>query len=506
MPNVITAFDKAAKFPNLGLSSLAGNLENDHTVAIADLVLCKGNLRNYLLNLLKDFSPHLIGLSCFSCQYDTSIQIAKMAKSINPSTQVILGGYHPTLWHNNISEHDSVYVDFMVRNEGEQTFQSLIRALERKKNFSDIAGLSFKSDGEFVHNAIRENLDLQEIKIPNRGVRILSGYHAWGLPCDVIETSRGCTFDCSFCTIIKMYDRTFRRYPVGRIIRDIKDAKTRGARVIFIVDDNFTLNMRHVEEVCDAIITSKLDHIHYITQASVQGISSSRKIVDKMAKAGFKTVFLGIENVGAGNLEFFRKDNQVTLESIENAVAYLRENRIIVLGATIVGNPDDTEESMWQNYHLLKRLKIDGPLFFNPTPLPQTEMRDDMIERGLVTNPSDFSWYMGTKANTRTYYLSPERINQIVLEMYNKSTDFAFLWYNNIIKHYPGYFCRLLVLELIENLWMKVASRLGLHDHDPLRAAFKREMKRREGWLLGDLNRNCSCFNCTFARGEDKSI
>ena len=503
MPNTIMAFNKAAKFPNLGLASIAGNLEKGHDIAIADLILRKRNLRNYLLNLLKNFSPHVVGLSCFSFQYDTAIQIAKMAKSLEPSTQIILGGYHPTLWYDNISEENSLYIDFVVRNEGEKTFQALIRALEGKEDFSKIAGLSYKEEGEFRHNPPRGNLDLQEIKLPNREARILSGYHAWGWPCDVIETSRGCTFDCTFCTIIKMYGRTFRCYPMERIIRDIRDATSRGARIIFMADDNITLNMQHLEKVCEAILASRLNHIHYITQASVQGISSSKKIVDKMAKAGFKTIFLGIENIGVGNLEFFGKDNQVTLERIENAVAYLRENRIIVLGAIIVGNPDDTEESMWQNYFLLKRLKIDGPIFFNPTPLPQTEMRNDMIKRGLLINPTDFSWYMGTKANTRTYYLSQEEINRIVLKMNIKFLDFSFFRTNNIRRHYPGYFYRRLLRELVDALWKEAASRTRFRDRDPLRAALKRDMKRRKGWLLGDLNDTCPCYNCAFGRGEE---
>jgi radical SAM superfamily enzyme YgiQ (UPF0313 family) len=272
-----------------------------------------------------------------------------------------------------------------------------------------------------------------------------------------------------------------------------------------MVDDNITLDLKHFEAVCDAILTAGLNHLHYTTQASVQGLSSSRALVRKMARAGFKTVFLGIENADPGNLEFLNKDNQVTRERTEQAVAYLRENRIIVLGATIVGNPDDTETTMWQNFHFLKQLKVDGALFFNPTPLPQTRLREDMARQGLLVNTHDFSWYMGNKPNCRTHYLSPREINRIVVEMNEQYLDLDLLLHNRVWTHYPGYLLKRLFREAAEKIWKTVAPRLGLRDRDPLRAFLKTELRRRKKWLLDDLNRTCNCWFCTYAReGEER--
>jgi radical SAM superfamily enzyme YgiQ (UPF0313 family) len=434
------------------------------------------------------------------------MQIAKIIKHFNKSIYVVIGGYHPTLRYEKISEEDTDVVDFIIKHEGELAFRDLIREFENGKDFSKIKNLSYNIDGMFYHNESSGNLDLEEIQFPDRSARILKGYHAWGLPCDVIETSRGCTFDCTFCTIIKMYGRTFRRYPIQRTIQDIKDAKKRGAKAIFTVDDNITLNMHHLEEVCDAIIAEKLNDIHYITQASVQGISSSKKIVDKMAKAGFKTVFLGIENASEGNLEFLGKDNQVNNDRTERAVAYLRENGIIVLGAMIVGNPEDNENTMWQNFYYSRKLKVDGPLFFNPTPHIKTEMREDMLKMGIVVNKDDFSWYMGVKANARTKHLTPDEVNRIVLEMHNKFQDFEYFKYNSIRKIVPKYFYIRAFKEIVDKIWKKFGGLIGILDKDPLKIAMKRDMKRREKWLLEDLNKNCKCFNCSLGRGENPKV
>ena len=77
--------------------------------------------------------------------------------------------------------------------------------------------------------------------------RVLTGYTMLGRHVDVVETSRGCTFDCSFCSIIEMRGRNFHRFPIARVIDDIRDARRRGARAIFLVDDNITLDVRAVQ-------------------------------------------------------------------------------------------------------------------------------------------------------------------------------------------------------------------------------------------------------------------
>ena len=103
--------------------------------------------------------------------------------------------------------------------------------------------------GATRHRAVAR-LDGDEIRPPNRAARVLSGYTMMGRPIDVIETSRGCTFDCSFCSIIEMRGRNFHRFSIERVIEDIRDAAARGARSLFIVDDNITLDVPRFEELC----------------------------------------------------------------------------------------------------------------------------------------------------------------------------------------------------------------------------------------------------------------
>src|SRR4029453_17740965 len=98
-------------------------------------------------------------------------------------------------------------VDFIVRGEGELTFAALVHALETRSSLGEIAGLSWRDGDRFVHNPDRHVSDLARLRPPNRAARRLTGYTFMGRPVDVLETSRGCTFDCSFCSIIEMRGR-----------------------------------------------------------------------------------------------------------------------------------------------------------------------------------------------------------------------------------------------------------------------------------------------------------
>jgi len=127
---------------------------------------------------------------------------------------------------------------------------------------------------------------------------VLQGYTLLGRQVDVVETSRGCTYDCSFCSIIEMRGRNFHTYSFRRVLDDIRDARDRGARTIFLVDDNITLNVRRFEALCHAIIEARLNNLDYFVQAMTSSIAShGETLAPLMCRAGFRYVFLGIENI-----------------------------------------------------------------------------------------------------------------------------------------------------------------------------------------------------------------
>ena len=142
---------------------------------------------------------------------------------------------------------------------------------------------------------------------------MLSGYTLLGRPVDVVETSRGCTFDCSFCSIIEMRGRNFHALSIERVIADIADARARGARAIFLVDDNIVLDVRRFEALCHAIIDAGLNDIDYTVQAMTSPIANhGATLAPLMRRAGFRYVFLGIENMLEEDLGFLKAERKNT--------------------------------------------------------------------------------------------------------------------------------------------------------------------------------------------------
>ena len=133
------------------------------------------------------------------------------------------------------------------------------------------------------------------------------GYTLLGRQVDVVETSRGCTFDCSFCSIIEMRGRNFHVYPIERVLADIADARSRGARAIFLVDDNITLDIGRFEALCDAIVEAGLNDVDYLVQAMTSPLAEhGATLAPLMRRAGFRYVFLGIENILEDDLAFLK--------------------------------------------------------------------------------------------------------------------------------------------------------------------------------------------------------
>jgi radical SAM superfamily enzyme YgiQ (UPF0313 family) len=407
----------AIRMPNGALTSLAGNADSHHKIAVADLILVQDKVRQTIERLVEEIKPAVVGLSVMTFQRRTAKRIVDLVRRLKPDVRVAVGGYDPTLASDAYTDNVHGRVDFIVRGEGELTFRELLLAIEDERGFDHIAGLSYRSGDRFYHNADRpvSGLESGEINLPNRSTRVLKGYSVLGRQADVIETSRGCTFDCSFCSIIEMRGRNFFTYSFDRVIADIQDAYNHGARSIFIVDDNITLNVKRFEALCQAIIDAGLNKIDYTVQAMTSSIANhGETLAPLMAKAGFRYVFLGIENILEDDLAFLkasskntrrengRKAGNATLQAID----YIHKNRMFVVGGLIVGNPDDTRESIEANLEFAREY-IDWPYIQHPTPYPRTPMTKDFRDRGLIINER-LEEYDGTTAVVKTEHVSAD--------------------------------------------------------------------------------------------------
>jgi len=404
------------RMPNGALTSLAGNVDPHHRVAVADLILVQRQVRKTVTRLVRELNPEVVGLSIMTFQRRTAGRVIDLVRQLRPGVKIVVGGYDPSLAPEAYTD---MGVDYLVRSEGEVTFRELLRAIEAGTGVEHIAGLSYNSGGGWTHNPARapHRLEDNEIRPPDRDARVLNGYTLIGRQVDVIETSRGCTFDCSFCSIIEMRGRNFFTYSFDRVLADIRDARDHGARTIFLVDDNITLNVRRFEALCEAIIAAGLHTLDYFVQAMTSAIANhGETLAPLMRRAGFRYVFLGIENILENDLEFLkasaknteRTNGHNTGNATLRAIEYLHQNGMYIVGGLIVGSPADTRESIEANLEFARRY-VDWPYIQHPTPYPRTPMTKDFRDQGLIMNER-LEEYDGTTAVVRTEHLEAEEV------------------------------------------------------------------------------------------------
>lgn len=397
--------------PSVGVATIAAQTDR-HEVWIADLLVYRMAAPARLLEIIDEYCPQVVGFSSMTFQYHSTLELARMVKEHDGSILTALGGYHATLCHEQITsdKHEADLWDFLIRGEGDFAFGELLDCLDRGgAGLEQVRGLSFKRAGRFHHNPPRPAEDLTRIRIPARGRRVTRGFHLYFRPAEVIETSRGCLHNCNFCSINRMYGRSFRPFPIDRVVEDVVDAYSRGARHILLADDNVTTDMDRLEALCDRIARLKLRKLSFTTQASPIGFAKRPEVARKMAEAGFMSIFLGIENVSTKSLRMMRKPN--TLKLIRDGVAAIQRANMIVVAGIINGLPHDDAESIRENYQFIVDMGVTAVMDQVLTPYPATPLRQQLLAENLVDNFTDYRWYDGYFANVRTEHLSADELS-----------------------------------------------------------------------------------------------
>jgi len=399
-------------FPNLGICSLAANTDAAH-VRCLDLMLCK-DVDDGLRSALDEVEPAVVGLSAMSFQYATAVDIANKIKQLRPHCRILLGGYHASSGYELIAASAEGRVfDFLVRGEGEASFDLLMQALAcGDDRFDRIDGLSWWDGGTLVHNPRGENLDLATLRRPARHRRLRNDFVSRGVRVDTLETSRGCTHDCSICNILQMYGRTYREYALDRVIEDALSIRSTGVTKGFFVDDNITLHVPRFKRLLERIIDERVG-LEWLCQVSAAGIASDAGLAPLMAEAGVVHVYVGFEHMAEDRLGFYKSSDQVEVNRI--AARRLTDNGISMFGSFLIGAPDDTEESIRSLVRQVRTLDIDLPLIMCVTPFLGTKVREELLAEDLVVNPTDFTTYDIEHVNVRTRHLDAHELRRLQL-------------------------------------------------------------------------------------------
>jgi hypothetical protein len=178
--------------------------------------------------------------------------------------------------------------------------------------------------------------------------------------------------------------------------------------------------------VCQAIVREGLNDLCYLTQVTAAGIAQNPQLVADMDRANFRLIFVGFESMEPAALKQMRKPTSPAIN--QKAAALLRQHRMAIIAGGIVGYPDDTRESVKQQFRQIWGLKPDVLYMQILTPYPQTALRQELLEAGLIANLDDYRSYNGFNGNIRTKYLDCRALETLKCNLAFWGGDQDFSW------------------------------------------------------------------------------
>ncbi|MHC1630636.1 MAG: B12-binding domain-containing radical SAM protein [Methanoculleaceae archaeon] len=370
--------------PPLGLAYLASMVRDEHHVRIVDS-LAEDYSYGDVKRIIKKYDPDVMGITSTTSMMPDAYIVAKMAKRYNENVKIVMGGPHVTFVPEKTFK-ECPCIDFIVRGEGELTFRELINSLDKNKDPSDILGLSINMRDKVKNNPPRPLIkDVDTIPMPSYDLLPMERYQADGVRFGTVMTSRGCPFNCVFCSSSLQFGKRWRGHSDSRVIEELRYLyeKYRIHEIEFL-DDTFTLNRPRAMRIARRIREEGLD-ISWSASSRVDLFSD--EIAQAMKKGGCHTVYFGIESGSQKTLDLIGK--RITLEQSLTAVKRAKKHKLRTLGAFILGFPDETKEDIKKTIKFSKKVGVDYAQFTIATPYPGTRLWNYTLSKNLILT---FNW------------------------------------------------------------------------------------------------------------------
>ncbi len=325
--------------------------------------------------------PDIIGITQFTHNRFESLQLAALAKKVNPAGLVVLGGTHATHRHAEIlREHAAV--DVVVLGEGEETFLELARTLEEKggAHLAAVPGIALRQGGEVLQTLPRAPIaDLDSLPLPAAyaddaiGVDLRRQF-------EFLITSRGCPASCSFCSSPRFWGRTLRFRSPRSMVDEVRYLRDHFGLIYFSIrDDTFTADKGRVIDFCRLLLEERI-YILWNCQSRVTSVD--QEMLWWMKRAGCECVQYGVESGSAAVLKMLGK--RITAGQAMAAARATRESGLNLSIYLITGVPGEGVEELQATLRLIERLRPhDGQV----SPLayyPGTALFEEGVKAGRI--------------------------------------------------------------------------------------------------------------------------
>ncbi len=307
---------------------------------------------------LFDFIRKEIDIICVSVGWDRQFkEICGLLSCMPQDIPLVVGGYKATEMTEELFK-TCPPIKIIVRGEGEETIKEILKG----EPLENILGISYRKENKIIHNPNRPLRDADTIPYPDRALRnneyrlSVNGVNIMNLTFDSVLSARGCPYNCKFCTFSLNPLGQKRTYSARSVDSVIEELKSISAKVILFSDDNLFTDIKRAEELCDKIIANKIKK-RFVAQARLE-IAKHPRLLEKIVKAGFKALLLGIESPHDRILAQLSKGfNSAT---IRQAFKVLKKYPIYYSGYFIYGNIGETKEEMLYISEFAKEIGVDS--------------------------------------------------------------------------------------------------------------------------------------------------
>jgi magnesium-protoporphyrin IX monomethyl ester (oxidative) cyclase len=386
-----------------------------------------------IANEIASRKPDIVGVAGpFTSQIGNAIKVSEAIKEVSPKILTVIGGPHVTLVPKEFLGGTKT-VDIVVTGEGEYAMLEVAQHFDGKKKLSEIKGIAYRDGDKIVVNARRpflENLDelpypaydlvdMESYLNPPKGI----GYRSFQNRAISMVTSRGCPFNCCFCSVHLHMGMGFRAHSAQYVLDHIQYVVDKyKIKNIFFEDDNLTMDLKRFEAICDGIIERKIK-IGWETPNGVRADRLTMELLKKMKKSGVKSIFVGVES---GDQEILDKVVCKNL-NLSKVVEFAKNSHKIGLktGAFyIIGFPGETKVNMQRTVDFaldLKRKYDVGMHLFAATPSYGTHLYEECKVKGYL--PADLTWNSFAQARQArglplitTNEFTPEEVKEIAAQ------------------------------------------------------------------------------------------
>ena len=478
--------------PPLGLAYLAAVLKDTFEVRVLDALAegyerneyLKGEYLRYGLSFddiekkIIEFSPHVIGVSwLFSSQEENVCRIFEIAKKINNKIITVTGGAHPSAVPEEALKDGDL--DFVVLGEGEIITKKLLENIESGKDISAIEGLGFKRDRHVVINprkSYQDNLD--EIPFPYWEILPLKMYFkinnphgnpARRIPYLPVVTSRGCPFNCVFCSVHNLWGNNYRKRSAENVLIELEYLVNKfGIKEVLFEDDNLTFDKDRAKKIFQGIIDKRLN-IAWSTPNGVAIQALDDNLLELMEESGCYSISIGVESGDEGVLRDIIK-KPIVLSRVKPIINKAKKLGLETTAFFVVGLPGESTAQIEKTFRFAQSLKADNVNFFFATPLPGTRLLELCKERGLIKSPLIYSRlnslhpYFDNECLSKENLLSVvyrERLKLYLFFLLRNPAKFLYRVSRKLFNE-PGYFLKLIPQHFLREAENQQGAALNL--------------------------------------------